>query len=162
MPMYTLFAGCIASVMLGIARRALNEVVELAASKRPTGSSKGLAESSMTQVDLGKAEGMWRSASAWLNDEMNGAWETVLAGDRVAIDRRAAVRAAATHASVAARQATDLAYDLGGGSSVYSRSPLQRCFRDVHTASAHIMVNPRNTETFGRSLLGLTVDAAML
>jgi indole-3-acetate monooxygenase len=162
MPMYTLFAGAIASVMLGIARHALDEIVTLAATKRPMGSSKGLAESSMTQVELGRAEGAWRAARAWLDDEMGEAWGTVLAGDRVSTERRASVRAAATHASMAARQATDASYDLGGGTSVYTKSPLQRCFRDVHTASAHIMVNPRNTETFGRSLLGLTIDTAML
>ncbi len=162
MPMYTLFAASIASVMLGISRRAIDELSELATTKRPTGSSKSLSESSSTHVDLGRAEGLWRSASAWLNDEVGLAWESVLAGNRVTTARRASVRAAATHASSSARQATDLAYDLGGGTSVYASSPLQRCFRDVHTASAHIMVHSRNTETFGRHLLGLPIDTAML
>ncbi len=161
-PMFSLFAGGIASVMLGIARRAIDEAIVLAEVKRPAHSSKTLIESPMTHVEIGKAESLWRSASAWLDDEMGAVWETVCAGDRVSTERRAAVRAAATHASVSARQATDIAYDLGGGSSVYSTSPLQRCFRDVHTASAHVMVNTRNTETFGRTLLGLPVDAAML
>jgi indole-3-acetate monooxygenase len=162
MPMYTLFAAAIASVMLGIARRALDEVALLAVHKRSMGSSKPLGELATTHIDLGQAEGIWRAASAWLNEEVGSAWSSIVAGDRVQTARKAAVRAAATHASIAARQVTDLAYDLGGGSAVYSTSPLQRCFRDVHTASAHIMVNRRNTETFGRNLLGLPIDTAML
>ena len=162
MPMYTLFAGSIASVMLGIARRAIDEISELALTKRPTGSSKSLIEASSTHVDVGKAEGLWRSATAWLDDEVGQAWTSVVAGDRVSVSRRASVRAAASHASTSARQATDLAYDLGGGTSVYATSPLQRCFRDVHTASAHIMVHMRNTETFGRQLLGQPIETSML
>ena len=102
------------------------------------------------------------SARAWLRDETAAAWELVQAGSRVPTDLRVRIRAAATHASVSARQATDIAYDLAGGTAVYSKSPLQRCFRDVHTASAHIMVTSRNFETYGRHRLGLPIDTSML
>ena len=32
-------------------------------------------------------------------------------------------------------------YDLGGGTAIYDDSPLQRRFRDAHTATAHFQVN---------------------
>lgn len=162
MPMYTLFAGGVAAVMLGIARHAIDELRALAMVKKPTGSAKTLAGSALVHSDLGKAESLLRSARAWLMEETGAAWDLVTAGSRVPTEVRVRVRAAATHASVAARQATDLVYDLGGGTSVYSKSPLQRCFRDVHTGSAHIMVTQRNFETFGRERLGLPIDTSML
>ena len=31
----------------------------------------------------------------------------------------------------------DAAYELGGGTSIYETSPLERCFRDVHMVSKH-------------------------
>ncbi len=39
---------------------------------------------------------------------------------------------------------------------------LQRCFRDIHTATQHIMVQPRGYEGFGKLRLGLPTDTAML
>lgn len=162
MPMYTLFAGGVAAVMLGIARHAIDELLLVAPGKRPMGSMKSLAQSPLSHHDIGRAEAILSSARAWLRDETAAAWELVQAGSRVPTDLRVRIRAAATHASVSARQATDIAYDLAGGTAVYSKSPLQRCFRDVHTASAHIMVTSRNFETYGRHRLGLPIDTSML
>ena len=51
-------------------------------------------------------------------------------------------------------------YHLGGGTSVYHRSPLQRVFRDVHVATQHMMVSPATLELTGRLLLGLETDTA--
>ena len=61
----------------------------------------------------------------------------------IAIEQRARIRLAATNVGVRCAEAVDLAYNTGGGSSVYSSSPLQRCFRDIHTATQHLMVSPR-------------------
>ena len=40
-----------------------------------------------------------------------------------------------------------------GGSSVYRGSPLQRSFRDIHTASQHSVVSPGSFELIGQALL---------
>jgi hypothetical protein len=53
-------------------------------------------------------------------------------------------------------------YELGGGTSVYRRSPLQRIFRDVHVATQHMMVASGTFELTGRLLLGLDTDVAVL
>ena len=65
------------------------------------------------------------------------------------------MRLATTHATRACAEVVDLMYDLGGGTSVYHRSPLQRVFRDVHVATQHMMVSPATLELTGRLLLGL-------
>jgi alkylation response protein AidB-like acyl-CoA dehydrogenase len=53
-------------------------------------------------------------------------------------------------------------YDLGGGSAIYERSPLQRRFRDAHTATAHFQVSLPTYELMGRVLLGLPARTEQL
>jgi indole-3-acetate monooxygenase len=53
-------------------------------------------------------------------------------------------------------------YDLAGGSAIYDHSPLQRHFRDAHTATAHFQVNAASRELPGRILLDQPADASML
>jgi indole-3-acetate monooxygenase len=158
MPLFPLFCAGIASVMIGIANRALEEITLLANEKKPAQSNRTLAASAVVQTDLAKAEAMIRSSTAYLQHELGTAWHTVLHGDRVSTDQRVRARLAASHIGVEMCRAVDLCYHAGGGSAVYSTSPLQRCFRDVHTAAAHIMVSTRTFETAGRHRLGLTID----
>ena len=51
---------------------------------------------------------------------------------------------------------------LAGGSAIYDDAPLQRRFRDAHTATAHFQVNAASRELPGRILLGQQADASML
>jgi indole-3-acetate monooxygenase len=53
-------------------------------------------------------------------------------------------------------------YDLGGGTAIYDDSPLQRRFRDAHTATAHFQVNESSRELQGRILLRQTAETATL
>jgi indole-3-acetate monooxygenase len=53
-------------------------------------------------------------------------------------------------------------YDLGGASSIYKQSPLQRIFRDAHVATQHLMVAPPTLELAGRMFVGLPTDTSAL
>ncbi len=86
----------------------------------------------------------------------------VLRGREITIDQRARVRLAATNAGIRCAEAVDLAYNTGGGSSVFASSPLQRCFRDIHTATQHLLVSPRGYEIYGRQRLGQSLDGSLL
>jgi alkylation response protein AidB-like acyl-CoA dehydrogenase len=161
-PNFSLLAAGVAAALLGIARRAIDELVELAQGKVPAFSSKTLAHSTLAQVDVARAEAALGAGRAFLLDELAGAWDVAVAGDRVSVERRARIRLACNHAARSAIQAVDLAYHAGGGSSVFASNPLQRCFRDVHTASQHVQVGARNDETVGRLLFGLDTETATL
>lgn len=161
-PIFTLLASGVASATLGMARRAIDEIVALAVDKRPAFSSRTLAKSPLTHLDIARAEAAVGAARAFLLDELSQAWAVAERGDEVPMERRARVRLACSHAATEAARAVDLAYELGGGSSVFASSPLQRCFRDVHTATQHILVSRRPMETVGKLLLGLDADTGML
>ena len=161
-PNYNLLACGIAAVTLGLARRAIDELVALAAGKRPAFSSRTLSNSGAAQGDIARAEAKVGAARAFLLDELAQAWASAVAGQPVELVARARIRLAATHAARSCAKAVDLAYNLGGGSSVMTANPLQRCFRDVHTATQHLMVSPRIDETVGKVLFGVDVDASAL
>jgi alkylation response protein AidB-like acyl-CoA dehydrogenase len=130
--------------------------------KRPAFSSKTLADQQMTQHDIGRAAAIVDAARAYLFGELAAAWDEVRRGDKPSVQRRARIRAACSHAAQEAARAVDIAYHLGGGSSVFAGNQLQRCLRDVHTATQHLQVGRRMFESYGRLLLGLEVDTSTL
>ena len=111
---------------------------------------------------MARAEARLRSGRAFLLDAVGAAWTSASAGDAISLDERALLRTAATHATREAATAVDIAYEAGGGTSVYATSPLQRHFRDVHVVTQHVMVAPATFELAGRVLLGIPTDTALL
>lgn len=158
-PNFSLLASGVAAVSLGIARHAIDELVDLAQGKRPLFSSRTISQIGTSQTDLARAEALVRSARAFLHDELHRAWTTASAGGRVDVATRARIRLACVNAAEMSAKAVDLAYTMGGGTSVYETSPLQRCLRDAHTATQHLMVAPRMYEPLGKLLFGHDVDA---
>lgn len=161
-PNFALLAAGIAAVALGIGRRALEELVALADDKRPQFSKRTLAQNPFTQIELAKSEAGLRAGRAFLLDELGRTWDAVCAGGRIDLPARTGIRLACVHATREAVHAVDAAYTLAGGTSVYSSHVLQRCLRDVHVATQHIMVAPKLDETLGKLLLGLDADTSTL
>lgn len=161
-PVFGLLALGIAAVATGIARRAIDELVGLAAAKTPTGSRRRLAERGAVQASVAEAEAILEAARALLFQSVDEASRSAAGGNTLSLNERARLRLAATHATASAARAVDLMYNLGGGTSIYSRSPLQRCFRDSHVATQHLMVATPTYELIGRVLLGLDSDSAQV
>jgi alkylation response protein AidB-like acyl-CoA dehydrogenase len=155
---YGLLALSVAATSVGIARRSIDELVELAQSKRPQGSSRPLRDRSPIQADVARAEAALTSAWAFMADAVGAAWETAVAGERPSDEQRRVLRLAATHATETAAGVTLSMYTAAGGAAVYRTSPIQRCFRDTHVATQHAMVAPRMFEVLGRMRLGLDTD----
>jgi len=162
MPFFGLFALGVTAVSLGIARRAVAEIVDLAGTKRPAGSSRPLAERGAIQADIARAEAIVAASRAFVADAVGIAWDTVQAGDEVSVEHRRRLRLAATHGTQEAARAVDLAYTAAGGAAVYLTSPIQRAFRDVHVATQHAITAPRTFELAGRLALGLETDTRNL
>ncbi len=160
-PQFGLLAMGIAAVSLGLARAAIDELVEVAGGKKPAGSARPLATRPAAQTETARAEATLRSARAFYYEAIGAAWEEACAGE-LSTERRRDVRLATTHATHASAEVVDRMYHLGGGTSVYRRSPLQRIFRDVHVATQHMMVGPSTWELTGRLILGLETDTGQL
>jgi alkylation response protein AidB-like acyl-CoA dehydrogenase len=155
MPVLTLVAPPIAVVALGIARAALDELIELAPSKTPALSMAPLTEKPVTQVEIARAEGALGAARSFLYDTVDDIWQTVLAGEQPTMRQRSLCRIASNQATEAASQVARTVSSLAGGSSVYNTSPLQRHARDADVITHHMIASPQVWEDAGRTLLGL-------
>ena len=152
----------VCSVSLGLARRAIDELVSIAGQKVPVASTRSLAHRGYVQSSVAEAEAAVRSARALLREAVGSAWDAAAAGDPLTVDHRLLLRLATTNASRQSARAVDLMYAAAGGSSVYQSCPLARIFRDMHVATQHIMVAPPTYELVGRVFLGLDTDTSSL
>ena len=154
LPAVTLFAPMIASVSLGIARHALEIFEELSRLKKPVWSQEALGTSAVAQSQVGQAEGLLRAGRALLFESLNDAWAAACNGLPLNWEQRGLLWLSATQAVTQALQAVDILYRAGGASSVYSSTQMERCLRDIRTASQHIQVMPTNYELAGQLFLG--------
>ncbi len=154
MPPLTLFIFQLASVSLGIARSALNELTEVARSKVPTLYTQVLADKPVVQVELARAEAALRSARSFLCNTAREMWDAVSDGRTPSPQDLAHGRLAAIHAVETSAAVARTANTLAGGSAIYLSSSLQRHARDAEAITHHFTVAPHVWEEAGRVLLG--------
>jgi alkylation response protein AidB-like acyl-CoA dehydrogenase len=161
-PIFGLLAAGVAAVAVGIARQAIQEFAGLAGATIPSMSRRSLAEHPAAQATVAQAHARVEAARALLHDALGQAWERAVERREVDLERRAALRLAATHAASESASAVTAVYHAAGGSSIYTSSPLERRFRDVHALRQHMIIGSSTWELAGRVLLGADVDASML
>jgi alkylation response protein AidB-like acyl-CoA dehydrogenase len=146
-----------AALGLGLARVAIEEFVALAGGKSATWhKTEGrLATRTTIQAKVAQAEALIGSGRAYVREATRDIWDTVCRRETPSTSQRAIYRLAVAQAYANAREAVDLMYNLAGATAIYTRSRLDRCLRDVHTAAAHVWVAPDTYELAGRLLLGL-------
>ncbi len=154
-PLFGFFALSIAAAALGNARGSIDDVLELAGKRKPSGSRRTMAERTQTQSTVAESEAALRAARLLMYAAIDDAWQAAQQPDPVPTALRLGLRLAATHATQTAAKVAAAMYELGGGAAIYEKSPLQRRFRDAHTTTAHFQVNTSSYELPGKLLLGL-------
>ena len=147
-----------ASLALGIAQGALDDITVLASTKLPLFSPTTLAGNPLFQADLATADTDVRAARSLLYEDAARLWATAAAGDPLTMEQRAHVRAAAVWTVDRATSVVTTAYRAGGGSSLYTDCPLQRRLRDIHALAQHFIVRRDTLVTAGAILAGQDVQ----
>ncbi len=161
-PVFGYFALSVAAAAMGNARGAIGDFAELAKVKVGQGSARTLAERSTTHAVLAEAEAALRGSEALFDAAVAAAWAAALEDEPVPVDLRAGLRIAATNAAATGASVVSSLFGLAGGPAIYDGAPLQRRFRDAHTAAAHFQIGPVSREIQGRVLLDQPADTAMI
>jgi alkylation response protein AidB-like acyl-CoA dehydrogenase len=143
----------IAPVALAIASGAIRELREIVTTKVPLGSMKTARDRVAVQSAVAEAEATVRSARLLFYDTLTKAWQRAVAGGPFSLEEKADLMLASTWAARSAARATDIMHRMGGTSGIYTRSRLERHFRDAQTVRHHGFVSDSRLETVGQVYL---------
>ena len=142
---------------LGVGRRALDEVAALARSKENIFGR--LSEGASFQERYARAEAMYRSVRAFCYSAWDDLSETLASGGRASLEQIALVRLAMRYLHEVVSDVCTFAYKAGGGISLRG-GPLQRCYRDIHAATQHILLSDQIVQDCGKVLMGAADENA--
>ena len=159
-PMMMILALTAAIPCLGAAQRAIEEFQSQSKQKLEMATGKMLSENASKQITAAEAalqvemaEGLMRGVLADVMEKRNSA-------DRIT---RAGWMGRITHAVNLCKEATAQIISVAGAGAHRLDNPLQRCLRDVNTASNHVAFDrDSRLRDFGRGLVGLDPTAPLL
>jgi alkylation response protein AidB-like acyl-CoA dehydrogenase len=147
-----------ASWALGVARSALDDVIELAVTKTRMGDPSSLAEKTTFQRNLAHHEGMWRAARLLVAQTCTDVGERITAGEDLTVQMRADIRLAANFATEASREVVQFVHLAAGTTAIREGSRLERAFRDMYTGTQHAFISERIYTEVAKLHLGLEED----
>ena len=147
---------------LGIARAAIDTLCALAEEKQILPGGHRLRDELLVQTAVAQAEAELGAARSYLFDAIGSLWETVERGDEPTLKQRATYRLAGIHSFRAAKAVVGRMYEAGGGSALYSQSPLDRHWRDISTITQHAFANAKGYGEVGRAFMGLDPMSHMI
>jgi alkylation response protein AidB-like acyl-CoA dehydrogenase len=150
-----------AGVPLGIARAAVDAVLELAQHKElmpdphKLFGTRLLREESRVHEIIAVAEGALAAARSFAYSFLEELWETLGRNEKPSPRQRALYRIMLIDVHRTAKEVVSTMYDLAATSAIYRSHPLDRLMRDIVTACQHGVVHPKMYRPAGRLLLGL-------
>ena len=141
-------------VALGIARRALDEIMATApAKKRGNPPTSSLADRGAFRGDIATRDLRLRSARALAHEVYERAYRTTCEGQTPDASAQSEMRAVSTYVTEVAIDVATIAFRYAGGSAIQRSNILQRCLRNINAAAQHFMVSDTALESYGASLL---------
>jgi indole-3-acetate monooxygenase len=143
---------------LGIARAAIDDLIELASTKTPSFTASALGRRQVVQRQVGEAEATLGAGRAYLYDTFRENWEAAVQGTEITLTRKLRMQLATSHAVACAAKALDLVHAAAGTSSIRNEHRFQQYFRDVHTITQHAFSSASRYESVGALMLGADSD----
>ena len=153
-PQSLMFACGFGCVALGVARAAVDTVIELSHTKKPQFGKLTLAQDPIIQSKIGRAEGLFGGARAFLYETVASVWDNVKSTGEISLDERLRLRLAGTHAIRQSADVVDIVYNLSGSTSIFESTAIQRKFQDIHVITQQVQGREAHYQTVGAHLLG--------
>lgn len=142
---------------LGVGRRALDELARLA---RERGDAFGkMTESPTFKKSFADAEAKFRAASAFVYQSWADLSDTVAHDGAATLEQVALIRLAMRHLHDTLSEVTTFAHRAARGASLRS-GKLQRCYRDAHAGTQHLLLADEIVMECGRVLLNAAGPSA--
>lgn len=142
-----------AGFALGVGRRVLDEIVELAKTRVRMAGFTTVAADPIFQYELATHDCALRAAKALVYESFAAADATARAEGAATNLQQQRLRAATTYATRVAADASRFAYTWAGSAGLRP-GVIQRCFRDLHAGTQHIYVENNTLNGYGQALLG--------
>ena len=138
---------------IGLARRAIDDVTELAAHTARFPGGPTVSERAVFHHALGRAEVRVRAARAVHREAMAVAFASAVADGAPSEEQQLAVTTASVHAVETCADVVSELFKFGGGRALALTNPMQRHLRNVLAARQHVALSEENYEAAGRYLL---------
>jgi indole-3-acetate monooxygenase len=146
------------TVPLGIARAALDELLELARRKTPSYLATPLRERVTVQGMVGEADATLGAARAYLYQSLREVWDKAFEGHLIDMPGKMKLQQAATFAMAASAKVVDLVQAVAGTTGMRKEQPFERHFRDVHTLMHHAYASAVRCESAGQYFLDVPIE----
>jgi alkylation response protein AidB-like acyl-CoA dehydrogenase len=144
-----------ASVAIGIAQGALEDLTELAKTKRAAMNPTALlADDAVFRHNLGESALRLAASKAFLDRATETVWEAGVANRPLSPEEILVGRTMAGYVTGECVKIVDGAYTVAGSASLYDSSSLQRRLRDIHVATQHVAATGEGYRTLGAVLVG--------
>ncbi|NRB53939.1 MAG: hypothetical protein HRU41_40190 [Saprospiraceae bacterium] len=151
----------VTSVGLGLAQRAIDEIIRLSKQKVPNGARRSLSERPIVHEKIALMQARYHSCKLLLEENVRKNWTEAEKGN-ISAKTKSELRLASTYAVEECSAIISQAYKIGGGSSIWNGVKLQELLKDIHVVSQHGMVGPSNFEIAGRVAFDLKVNEWLL
>ena len=138
---------------IGLARRALDDMTELAMHTARFPGGPTVSERAVFHKELGRAETRIKAARAVHREAMTQAWESAVAGTVPGEEIQLAVTTASIYAVETCSDVVSDLFRYGGGRVLALSNPMQRHLRNVLAARQHVALSEEHYEAAGRYIL---------
>ena len=128
-------------VALGLMKRALEEITQIAFAKKRPAYQTVLGEQPVFRHDFAYHEASYRAARAFTMELYDETERYLEAGNELTPAMRARFRQNVIYVHKVAAEVVRFCYTMGGSDSLRNPSDLGRCMRDVSAATQHIFVD---------------------
>lgn len=159
-PMLAVVPYCLVAPALGMARGALEAFKDQVAGRATRGAVAGgnnkMSEFITVQMRVAEATASIDAAELMIHRDINDTLAVVDGGKPADVKLRMRNRLTHSFATRLLVQAVDAVFLAAGGSALGLQHPLQRFWRDIHAASAHISLNWDSVSAmYGQHVFGL-------
>ena len=163
MPAFAAFAYVLSSIPLGTAKAAVGQFIEGMRKRVGTYTGVRVAELSSVQARIAEASACVEFAEVVLRRDWRELEDGVMAGEFPGMETKLRWKRNVAFAMTLVVRAIDALMPAAGAGGLSLNLPLQRQFRDIHAASAHIALTwDVHAAAYGQSALGLQAQGGML